>query len=152
DIGAHVLGREQLDVVAHRLELAPPGLRGAAGFQDEQAWRVIGDESFEAIAAQSKPLLHLVVFISHGHLNAVFCEINADSRSMHDGGLLLCWLAVEQQSAWHDDADIPTGGVHLIILSLGGGHPWPRPCEKSIPWASTGGLRASHSQDRKSTR
>jgi len=75
---------------------------------------MIRGKGFEAGAAQPEPLLHPALRISHSNLDAGLCEVNANDRRMHFGGLLLFGL-LYAQSAWHVDADRPAGGVHLII-------------------------------------
>src|SRR5690606_27652455 len=93
----HVLRRQQPHLMAERLELTAPGLRGAAGFHHKQALGMRGCKGLEAPAGEREAALHSKVLVGDSELESVLCQVDANGRRMHVGLLLFGQLLSSYQ-------------------------------------------------------
>ena len=84
-IGAHVLGRQQLDFDAQASEPARPVVGRAARLHDDQADIAIGKPALELGARQALGFDHAPGRIGHGQLEDGLCQIDGNGCSIHVG-------------------------------------------------------------------
>ncbi|WP_246039048.1 hypothetical protein [Peristeroidobacter soli] len=75
---------------------------------------MIAKELRKPSPCQSFTSSHSELLVGNGNFEAVLCQVHTYRRSIHGGLLLLSFSWETQPSAWHIDAVLPAGGVHLI--------------------------------------